>query len=241
MNDLYIVSTPIGNLQDITIRAIDTLFSVGYVLAEQTSKTSILLDVLSKRYPEIVDNRNKPKVISFNEYQESQKIPEILGLLKEHSIALVSEAGTPLISDPGYKLVNLAQKKGARIIPIPGASSVTASLSVSGLPTDKFLFLGFLPRSDAKKATLLKNVFDTVNDMNTKKIGPTVIFFESPHKLISTLKILSGVFGNIQIVIEKELTKIYESVQVDFVNNFIERFEKENVKGEYVILLNING
>ena len=141
---LYIVATPIGNLQDITIRAVTTLFSVKYILAEESSKTSIFLTTIQERYPELVGNMTKPKILSFNEFEEENAIPKAITLLSEGDVALVSAAGTPLISDPGFKLVREAVKRGYEVVSIPGASSVIAALSISGLPTNKFIFLGFL-------------------------------------------------------------------------------------------------
>ena len=141
MSSLYIVATPIGNLQDITLRAAKTLSKVPYIIAESASKTNNFLNSIRLNFPNIPNSPNRPKIISYSEDEEESKLPYVMRILEESDAALTSEAGTPLVSDPGYKLVREAIKKGIRIVPVPGPSSVTAALSVSGLPTNKVTFI----------------------------------------------------------------------------------------------------
>lgn len=239
MKRLFIVATPIGNLQDISLRAIKTLFEADIILAEDVSKTKNLLRFIRDKYPILADMTHEQRLISFNEFEEENKIPYVLSLLEESNIALVSSAGTPLISDPGFKLVRDAYAKGVKIISIPGPSSVMASLTLSTLPTDKFLFLGFLPRTLGKKATLLASTKRTLVLMSNEKMLPTVIFLESPHRIRQTLTTLVDVFGNIEIVICRELTKIYEEVVVGTIDVVLENKSLKNPKGEFVILFNL--
>lgn len=238
MGILYIVATPIGNLKDITQRASKILTSVDCIASEDTRKTGMLLKDIYDRYadwPDFYDKDKKPKLISYYEQNEFKRIPEIIDLLSyDKNIALVSDAGTPTISDPGFKLVRECIKKGIRVESIPGPSSVISSLVSSGLPTDKFLFLGYLPKKQGHRLTLLKNLSESL-----KLIESTVIFFEAPHKLIKTLEELKDVFGDINIVICRELTKIYEEVRREKVSETLQHFRKIVPKGELVILFNL--
>ena len=240
MNNLYIVSTPIGNLQDITIRAIKTLFSVDYILAENPDRVRILLSEIKNRFGKFIDNGKNPRVIHFNEYLENENTHEFLSLLeKGFDVAIVSSAGTPLISDPGYKLVKLAISKNVNIIGVPGPSSVISSIVVSGLPTDKFWFSGFLPKTKIKKEKMLILYKEILNFSANKDINPTLIMFESPHRLIETLHSIKDVFGNINIVIAREMTKKFEELERKNIDHFIEKYEVNEPKGEFVILLNL--
>lgn len=218
--NLYIVATPIGNLQDITFRAVETLKSVDFIVCEDTRVTSRLLNHYGIKKP----------LIALNEFNEDQILYEILKKLENGSGALVSDAGTPLISDPGYRLVKEAKKKGFLVSPIPGASAIISALSVSGLPTDKFVFLGFLPKSEARAGKLLNK---------TKLIELTVILYESPHRIIKTLELIKNIFGDIEITIARELTKIYEETRSEKATSLIEHFTKITPKGEFVILFSL--
>ena len=173
MGSLFIVSTPIGNLGDISQRALDALSSVDVVLAEDTRKTGMLLQRLGI---------TAKKLVSYFEANEESKTDTVIEWLTDGlDIALVSSAGTPLISDPGFKLVRKCADNNIKVIPIPGASAVLAGLVVSGLPTDKFVFLGFLPKKQGKKEKLLDKAL---------KIGVTVVFYESPFRILKTLELL---------------------------------------------------
>jgi 16S rRNA (cytidine1402-2'-O)-methyltransferase len=227
MGILYIVATPIGNLQDITLRAIKVLQTVDVIACEDTRKTGILL---SQIFPVGV---NKPKLVSYYEQNELQRIPEVVAAIKDGlNIALVSDAGTPTISDPGFKLVRECVKEGIKIESLPGASSVITALTVSGLPTDKFLFVGYPPKKPGHRKTLFEN-------LTKLPIKTTIILFEGPHHIIRTLEGMKEVFGDIDVVICRELTKIYEEIRREKISESLEHFEKTLPKGEFVILLNL--
>lgn len=225
MKTLYVVSTPIGNLDDITIRAINTLKQVSIIACEDTRKTAILLQKLG-----IIDRK---KLVSLFEENEKIRIPEIIGYLEEGiDIAIVSNAGTPTISDPGFKLVRECVKNKIKIVSIPGPSSVIAALSVSGLPTDKFTFLGFLPNKSTQRLKLFNSLIKSLGH-----ISSTIIFFESPYRLNKSLEDLKSVFGDINVVVGRELTKIYEEVTIDKISLIISKFK--NPRGEFIIMFNL--
>ena len=218
---LYVVATPIGNLKDFTFRAIDTLKEVDFVFAEDTRNSIQLM----KHY------NIETKMDSYHEHNNIQKIPKIIDLLNEgKSIALISDAGTPTISDPGYKLIRECIDKKIDIISIPGASAVTAALSVSGLPSDSFFFLGFLPHKKGRKKKI----------SFLKSLDNTIIIFESPHRLLKTLKELHDELGERPIVVARELTKLYEEIARGNFESVIEYFESKKVKGEIVIIIGRN-
>lgn len=233
MGILYIVATSIGNLGDITIRAIEIIMSTGFIACEDTRKTGILINHLNKKF---YDGKiEKHILISYYEQNELRRIPEIISLLKEgKNVVLVSDAGTPTISDPGFKLVREVIKNGIKVESIPGPSSVISSLASSGLPTDKFMFFGFLPHKKGHREKLLKNVKTICTSVKM-----TAIFFESPHKLIKTLTELKEIFGDIEIVIARELTKKFEEIRREKVSLSIEHFQKTKPKGEIVVLFRL--
>lgn len=225
MGNLYIVATPIGNLQDITLRAVETLKNVGAIACEDTRKTNILLK-------ELKIQRDYRDLISFYEQNEGLRIPQIINFIKNgKDLALVSDAGTPTISDPGFKLVRECIKEGIRVESIPGPSSVISSLVSSGLPTDKFLFVGYLPKKSGHRQKQLKDI-----DSIIKIIESTIIIFEAPHKLLNTLEEMKDVLGDIDIVLARELTKIHEEVRRGKISNLIEHYKKAVPRGEFVIL-----
>lgn len=227
---LYIVSTPIGNLQDITLRAIEILKSSDLILCEDTRVTGGLLHHLGI----------KKEMQTINDSNEEAKIYEILKHLQDgKNIALVSDAGTPLISDPGFKLVREAIKKNIQIVPIPGPSSITTAICAAGVPTDKFLYIGFLPDSYEKKKNTLLRLSDSLTSLSSNKLSPTVIFFESPHKLLRCFDALEEVFGDIEIVVARELTKIYEEFLTKKISEHKKHFTEHSPKGEFVILFNL--
>lgn len=231
MGNLYIVATPIGNLQDITLRALKTLEEVDYIACEDTRVTSILI----KKYFEASPKAILDKLFSYYEKIEEKKIPQIINLLLNgKNVALVSDAGTPLISDPGFKLVRECQKNDINVISVPGASAVVSALASSGLPSDKFTFLGFLPQKPGHRISMLENLLES-----QKFISSTVIFYESPFKILTTLKDILKVFGNIEICIARELTKIHEEVEKKTVEDFIRIFSEKKPKGELTVLFNL--
>ncbi len=218
---LYIVATPIGNLKDFTFRAIDTLKEVDFVFAEDTRNSIQLM----KHY------NIETKIDSYHEHNNVQKIPKIVTLLNEgNNIALISDAGTPTISDPGYKLIRACIDEKIDIIPIPGASAITAALSASGLPSDSFFFLGFLPQKKGRKKKI----------SFLKSLDNTIIIFESPHRLLKTLKELHNELGERPVVVARELTKLYEEIARGKFESVIEHFESKKVKGEIVIIIGRN-
>lgn len=238
MGILYIVATPIGNLQDITVRAIKILQTVDAIACEDTRKTGLLLSRILQIHTNttnITNNPIRPRLISYYEQNEAQRIPEIINALKNGlNIALASDAGTPTISDPGFKLVREAIREGIKVESIPGPSSVISSLVSSGLPTDKFLFLGFPPKKSGHRKKFFQS-FTLIHQC----IKVTYILFEAPHRLLKTLKELKEVIGDIDIVICRELTKIYEEVRREKISISIKHFTKTNPKGEFVILFHL--
>ena len=222
MGTLYILATPIGNLKDITLRAIDVLSSVDYVLCEDTRVTGRLLDHFEIKKP----------MVSFNEFNEGFKAQKVLDDLSAGSkIAIVSDSGTPLISDPGYKLVREAIGKGIRVETIPGPSAVIAALTLSGLPPDKFLFMGFLPKKEGRRMEILKNTASVIRLMKV-----TVVIYESPYRVIKTLSEINDVFGDIDMVLWRELTKMHEEVRRGNVSELINHFLTHEPRGEFVVL-----
>ncbi len=217
---LFIVSTPIGNIKDITLRAIETLKDVDYILCEDTRVTGHLLN----------EYEISKKMTVLNDFNEERSIDTVVGdLEKGTNIALVSDAGTPLVSDPGFKLVREAVSKNIKVEVIPGASGVIAALAVSGLPTDKFLFLGFLPKKDGRREKLLVDTKEAV-----AKVKSTVIIYESPFRVLKTLEQIKNVFGDIEVVVCRELTKLHEETVRGKIS---EIFPTIKPKGEFVIVL----
>jgi len=222
--ELYIVSTPIGNLKDITIRALSILKNCDIIACEDTRVTRKLLSSYE------IKSKN---LISVHEYSSQQKLIFLIDKIKKgKSIALVSDAGTPIISDPGIKLVILAINNGIKITPIPGPSAVTASLVGSGLTSDKFLFVGFLPNKKNQR----------INELNKyKKVDFLLIFYESAKRIKKTIIDMFSVFGNRRCVIARELTKYYETFYRGDLNKF--KKIKKNLKGEITIIISsaVNG
>jgi 16S rRNA (cytidine1402-2'-O)-methyltransferase len=217
--NLYIVATPIGNLSDMTLRGIDTLKSVDYIVSEDARVTSKLLRHF---------NIEKPQ-LSYRDENKHKAIPRILELLGiGNSLALVSDSGTPLISDPGFKLVRAVLDAGYPVLSIPGPSAVIAALSISGLPTDKFTFLGFLPKKKSARRQALKR---------HGNLDCTVIMYESPYRVAKLLNEIEEVLGNRYVCVAKEISKIYESVFFGPVKDLKEQFEGKKLKGEFVVLV----
>ena len=217
---LYIIATPIGNLGDITKRAIDTLKSVDLIACEDTRHSKILLNHYDIKKP----------LLSFHSHSGKAKVDKIIEYLKNgDEVALISDAGTPGISDPGYMLIKEVLENGFEVIPIPGPSAVTTALCASGMPTDKFLYLGFLPVKKGRQ-TLLKSL---------SHIPYTIVFYESPHRLIRTIDDLKKYLdGQTKIVIAKELTKIHETFFRGTLEDISKKLPDGKARGEYVILIN---
>lgn len=218
---LYIVATPIGNFDDISLRAIDTLKQVDLIAAEDTRHSKHLLNHLGI----------SKKLISLHEHNERTRIAGILDNLSSGmDIALISDAGTPLISDPGYSLVNAAHDAGIKVSPIPGASSIIAALSAAGMPTDKFTYFGFLSPKNVERVAKLASI---------KKQNGTLVLFESSHRIKRLIEQLIEVFPQNRIVIAKELTKLHENFLIGKAADLIELFRQDAAlsKGEFVILI----
>lgn len=219
---LYLCPTPIGNLEDISYRVLKTLKSVDFIAAEDTRHTLKLLN-----HFEI-----KKKMISYHEHNKIQSGLNIVNLLTEgHDIAIVTDAGMPCISDPGEDLVKLCIDHSIELEALPGPSAVVTALAASGLSTRRFLFEGFLDKK--KKARNLR-----IEAL--KSFRETMIFYESPHRLLDTLKVFLDIFGDRRIVIAREITKRYEEYYRDSISSSIEYFEKKGVKGEFVLLIEGN-
>lgn len=219
---LYIVATPIGNLDDITLRAIDTLKRVDLIAAEDTRHSGLLLQHLGI----------KAKLFSLHDHNEQEKAHVLIEKLQSGiSIALVSDAGTPLINDPGYHLVKACRENDIKVVPIPGACAAIAALSVAGLPSDKFIYEGFLPaKSKARQDSLVSLITEP----------RTMIFYESTHRLLETLKDMQTIFGaDKQIVLAKELTKTWETIVSFPVNELIDWLNQDasRQKGEFVLIV----
>ncbi|MBI4078859.1 MAG: 16S rRNA (cytidine(1402)-2'-O)-methyltransferase [Candidatus Levybacteria bacterium] len=238
MGTLFVVATPVGNLKDITLRAIEILFSVDGIACEDTRKTGFLLRSVAPQKP-------SPRLISYYEQNEQKRIPEIITALKNGiNIALVSDAGTPTISDPGFKLVRQCVQEGIRVESIPGPSSVISALVASGLPTDQFFFFGFPPHKEGKRKKLFLNVLQSFEPASpqggtSKQIHPTIVFFVAPHSLLKILLELQDVFGDINIVIARELTKLHEEIRREQISQSLNHFTNTNPKGEFVVLFNL--
>lgn len=232
---LYIVSTPIGNLQDISLRAARTLLTVPVIACEDTRKTGILLSEVAKLFSGFTETQ-KPSLISYYDEVELQKFPQIVNILKQGtSVALVSDAGTPLISDPGFKLVREVLKEGIKVESIPGPSSVISALVVSGLPTDKFFFVGYPPKKEGHRLEFWKNLKEVARIMKS-----TIIFFEAPHRIVKTLEELKNIFGEGQeFTLIREMTKIHEERLSGTAENLISGFKTKESRGEFVGLFNV--
>lgn len=217
--NLFVVATPIGNLEDLTFRALRVLNEVLAIACEDTRQTLKLLS----RY-----NIHK-KLISYYQPKEGQKIPQILSLLEEgKDVALVSDSGTPGISDPGFRLIREAIKSGINIIPIPGPSALIAALSASGVPTHRFLFLGFPPPKKEKTKKWL---------LSLKKEEATLIFYLPPRRIADFLELVEEILGNREAVIARELTKIHEEFIRGEVRQLRDRAGKISLKGEATVLV----
>jgi 16S rRNA (cytidine1402-2'-O)-methyltransferase len=215
---LYVVSTPIGNLEDITLRAVKVLSGVDLIAAEDTRTTKVLLN----RY-----NIAKP-MLSYFSHNERRRAPEILERLKAGaSVALVSDAGTPGISDPAYVLISQALEQEIPVVPIPGASALLAALVVSGLPTDRFVFEGFLPLKKGRKTKL----------QELKLEERTIVLYESPHRVLKTLGELLESLGERDVVVAREMTKKFEELMRGSLSSVLADMSKRQARGEYVIVI----
>ena len=219
MGKLYVVSTPIGNIKDITYRAVEVLKKVDLILAEDKRKSGVLL----KHY-----NINT-RMLSYRDQNHKKILPQILQKLSEgKELAMISDSGTPLISDPGYKLVSTLIRNNIKTIPIPGPSALISALSISGLPTDNFSFLGFLPRKTSKRKRILTKYGN---------LDSTLIVYESPYRIIKLLKEIQEVLGNRMVCLARELTKKFETITTSEVNKLLDKKSDIKSKGEFTVLI----
>jgi 16S rRNA (cytidine1402-2'-O)-methyltransferase len=216
MSKLYVVPTPIGNLKDITLRSLEILNSVNYIFCEDTRRTKILLDHYQIK--------NK-KLISYFAPKEEKKIPQLLEILKNTDAALVVDSGMPSISDPGYKLIKACLENNISIEVLPGPSAFLTALIGSGLLTDKFLFLGFLPKKG------LENFLSQYKNIET-----TIIFYESPYRILKTLETIKKTIGQGKVVLAREISKIYEEYIRGEIDEVIEILKKRKLKGEITVV-----
>ena len=223
---LFIVATPIGNLDDITFRAVETLKSVDLILAEDTRHSQKILNHFDIKTP----------ISAFHDYNEREKCTTVIDKLKQGvSIALISDAGTPLISDPGYVLVSAAKKNSVNVVPIPGPSALIAALSASGVPSDSFSFFGFLPSKQNARIKTLKTFISRPE---------TIIIYESPKRILAALKDMLFVFGEArEVCLAKELTKTFETILTTNIPNLISYIASDpnHQKGEFVLLISSSG
>jgi 16S rRNA (cytidine1402-2'-O)-methyltransferase len=218
MGTLFLVGTPIGNLEDITLRALQTLRDVALIAAEDTRTARRLLD----RY-EI-----STQVCSYYEHSKLFRLDHVLAVLDEGDVALISEAGMPGISDPGYELVRAALEQGHHVVPVPGPSATLSALIASGLPTDRFLYLGFLPRRRSARGRVLEGIAGEPG---------TLLAFESPHRLRSTLDDILEVLGDRPIAICRELTKLHEEIWRGTVKDAVQWCSEKEPRGEYTLVI----
>ncbi len=216
---LYVVATPIGNLEDLSPRAVKTLQMVDLVASEDTRVTRKLLTRFGIKAP----------LISLFEHNERKRVSQLTRRLEEgKSVALVSDAGTPLVSDPGYRLVKEVVDKGFRVVPIPGPSALLAALSVSGLPTDHFTFVGFLPRKQTKRRRELQHLAE---------LSHTLVIYESPRRILKTLRDIDEIMGKRQVVLCRELTKKYEEILRGRPLEILRNLEGGTIKGEITLVV----
>ena len=216
---LYLVATPIGNLADITHRAIDVLKTVSVIACEDTRHTRKLLQHYGL----------ETKTVSYHEHNEQERARQLIELLREgKDVAVVSDAGTPSISDPGYRLVRAAIENEVRVVPVPGPSALISALIAAGLPTDEFFFGGFLPpRSNARRTRLTE----------LRSVPGTLIFYEAPHRLAETLKDAFEMLGEREAVVARELTKLHEEIRRGGLSELAEHYSNEDPRGEIVLLI----
>lgn len=218
MGTLYLVATPIGNLDDMTLRAVHVLESVPLIAAEDTRRTLKLLTHFGLRRP----------LVSLHAHNEARQLQTILNRLEQHDVALVSDAGTPALSDPGVRLVSAAVAAGYPVVPVPGPSAVLAALVSSGLPTNQFTFLGFLPRKRGELERVIRDAGEAKR---------TFVFFESPHRMQKTLAIMASALGPRSLVVAREITKVHEEFLRGTPATLLEHFAKSPPRGELTVVV----
>jgi 16S rRNA (cytidine1402-2'-O)-methyltransferase len=219
MGTLYLVATPVGNLEDITLRALRVLKEVSLIATEDTRTTGRLLKHFELKCP----------LVSYYEHNKLARLERVLDALNDGDVALVSEAGTPLLSDPGYELVRAAIERGFEVVSIPGPSAITAALPASGLPTDRFLFLGFLPRKAGERRRSLEGVKDQ---------PATLVLYESPHRLKASLADMVDILGaDRQLAVCRELTKLHEEIWRGTLTEALQEWRQREPRGEFTLVV----
>ena len=218
MGILYIVGTPIGNLEDVSLRSLRILGEVDLIAAEDTRRTRKLLTHYEIKTP----------LTSYHEHNKLTRLDELLSTLRQRDVALVSEAGMPGLSDPGYELIQAAIARDIPVVPVPGPSALITALVVSGLPTDSFLYLGFLPRRQKERRQRLASVAGERH---------TLVAFEAPHRLLASLADLQAVLGDRRIALARELTKVYEEVWRGSISQALAHFEERPPRGEFTLVI----
>lgn len=222
---LTIVATPIGNLKDITLRALEALQSCGGIICEDSRRASVLLNHYQIRQSLTV----------LNDYNEAESIEKILEQLRQGiHLCLISDAGTPLISDPGFKLVRECLRQNIPVDSLPGPSSILLSLTLSGLPPDKFFFVGYLPEKGLKRQETLQRL-----QAIDQEVAATFIVFVAPFKLKRTLEDMRQVLGDIRVTLARELTKLHQEVQEKRVGSWLDEYQTKKPKGEFILLFNL--
>ncbi|MCH7578002.1 MAG: 16S rRNA (cytidine(1402)-2'-O)-methyltransferase [Chloroflexi bacterium] len=224
MPTLYVVATPIGNLEDVTLRALRVLREVSLIAAEDTRTTRKLL---ARHGIRALPTGRQARLVSYNEHNKAARTPQLLAALRDGDVALVSEGGTPVISDPGHDLVTAALEAGFTVTPIPGPSAVTAALAVSGLSTRQFTYLGFLPRRAGERRRLFASLRDD---------SRTIVAFESPHRLLRSLSDMHAEWGERRIAVCRELTKAFEEVFRGSIGEALEHFA-DRPRGEFTLVV----
>jgi 16S rRNA (cytidine1402-2'-O)-methyltransferase len=216
---LFVVATPLGNLEDVSLRALRVLREVNLIACEDTRRTRALLSRYDIHTP----------TTSYFEHNKLRKGPYLLGLLAEgKSVALVTDAGTPGVSDPGFLLVRDARAAGVAVVPVPGPSAVVAALSAAGIPADRFVFDGFLPAKPGRRLNRLRAL---------SGLGTTIVLYESPHRMLKTLEAIGAVFGETPIVVAREMTKQFEEIVGAPASSHAERLAAAGLKGEFTIVI----
>jgi 16S rRNA (cytidine1402-2'-O)-methyltransferase len=220
---LFVVATPIGNLEDVTLRALRVLRGVDLIAAEDTRRTRSLLQAYGVRAP----------LVSYFEHNQARRGPELLGRLQSGArIALVTDAGTPGVSDPGFRLVRLCRDAGIPVVPVPGASALVAALSAAGIPADRFVFEGFLPVKAGRRLTRLRELH---------ALGRPVVLYESPHRVVATLGAIEAVFGEAEVVLAREVTKRFEEFRRGTAAGLRAALTATGVRGEVTLVVNARG
>jgi len=218
MGTLYLVATPIGNLEDITYRAVRILSEVSVIAAEDTRTTRKLLAHYDIHTP----------LVSFHEHSDAGRIEGLVRRLQDEDVAVVSDAGMPAISDPGYRLVSAVVEQGITVVPIPGPSALVAAVAASGLATDRFLFIGFLPNRSGRRRKALEEL---------RQISHTLVCYESPHRVLSMLGDAGDILGDRQIVVARELTKLHEEIWRGTISEAVIYFETRRPRGEFTLVI----